>query len=628
MFWQHEDANGSAALDPDRLAAFLAAHPPFDAIDPALRSALARAARPRPLATGELALVEDGVPAQGLWLILTGSIDLVHDGEVIVVLEPGECFGHPSLLTGMAPAYTVRAREPSSCAVFRAAESRAALGTEAGAAFVASSLRRRLVRQGYAVHGLLDVGTTPVSAILRPATWCAPEDRVGALAARLGVDGVTALLVGLSDGRVGLITDVEIRAAFAREPAGRLDARCAAEIARVPVPTVPVGQLAVEATVDLLAAGSEHAAVLDGTAICGLLSAVDLLGLDTRSPIALRHTVLGAPDRDTLLRAVSHLPRLFALLHRAGVPPRDLGRVLSLQHDAVVSRLIDFSIWQWGPAPLPWAWLDLGSSARREFTLASDQDNALAYATPEPGSESDVDAYFAQLGGDVNDGLAACGFGVDHNGVLAGDRRWRMSKADWIRTFDDCLTQPDESHLIRASVGFDFRPAAGGLAITAELTARIRAAREHPEFMGLIARSALGNPVALSFRGALAVEKSGEHAGRLDLKRGAILPLVNLVRFHALACGVTISPTVDRIDAVAASGGVPAETAAALKEAFAVITRLRFAHHAAAIEAGRAADNMLEPGALSPIARTELREALAAIKRAQKPLGAWAPVSR
>ena len=48
--------------------------------------------------------------------------------------------------------------------------------------------------------------------------------------------------------------------------------------------------------------------------------------------------------------------------------------------------------------------------------------------------------------------------------MLAGDRRWRMSKAAWLRTFDECLTEPDESHLVRATVAFDFRPAAGGLA--------------------------------------------------------------------------------------------------------------------------------------------------------------------
>jgi CBS domain-containing protein len=378
-------------------------------------------------------------------------------------------------------------------------------------------------------------------------------------------------------------------------------------------------QLAIEATVDMLAAGVEHMAVLDGGRVCGVVSAADLLGLDAHSPIGLRHTILGAADVDVLVQAVSHLPQLFLTLSRAGVPSRDLGRVLSLAHDAVVARLIDFSIWTHGPAPLPWAWLDMGSAARREFTLASDQDNAMAYARAAPGAAltpEAADAYFERLGRDVNAGLERCGIGLDNNGVMAGNRRWRMTKTDWLRTFDECLLEPDESHLVRATVAFDFRPAAGGLAVAADLTARIRAARDHPQFMRLMARAASGFPVPLGFRGQL----SADDGGHLDIKRGAIIPVVNLVRYHALSAGVTISPTLDRIEAVAMAGGLEEDEAAALREAFEVITRLRFAHHAELIATGRPADNRIDPGALTPIARTDLREALHTVRRAQKRL--------
>ena len=119
------------------------------------------------------------------------------------------------------------------------------------------------------------------------------------------------------------------------------------------------------------------------------------------------------------------------------------------------------------------------------------------------GEEATVDAYFERLGTEVNEGLAHCGIGVDDNGVLAGKRLWRMSKARWLRTFDECFEVPDESHLVRATVAFDFRTAAGGLAVTAELSERIRAARTHAQFMRLIARSASGYPVALGRRGQL-----------------------------------------------------------------------------------------------------------------------------
>jgi signal-transduction protein with cAMP-binding, CBS, and nucleotidyltransferase domain len=95
------------------------------------------------------------------------------------------------------------------------------------------------------------------------------------------------------------------------------------------------------------------------------------------------------------------------------------------------------------------------------------------------------------------------------------------------------------------------------------------------------------------------------------------------VRFYALAAGVTISPTFDRIEAVAAVGGFPRETADALSEAFTVITRLRFDHHAEQIAAGVAADNLIDPDALAPIARSELREALQSVRRGQKQASVW-----
>jgi len=607
----------------EHLDTFLSRYSPFDALDPGELRTLAAGAVEHAYDRGESVLVEDGLPTQGLWVILTGSMDIVHDGEPIQVLEPGECFGHPSLLTGMAPAFTVRAREPSTCALFGAEAGRRILGTEAGAAYVANSMRKRLTIAGHTVHGLPDVGTTPVSLIMSRAEFCEPDEPLRAAAARLGQDGVSGLLVRLDGGALGILSDASVRAAVAVEGVP-LDSPAAAAV-RSPVATVPPTQLAIEATVEMLAAGSEHLAVLDGERVCGIVSATDLLGLDTRSPIAVRHMLLGAPDEDTLVRAAEEIPKLFLLLTRAGVLPRDLMRVLSLQHDTVVARLIDFSIRQRGPAPIAWAWLDLGSAARREFTLASDQDNALAYASVEPGLAGEVDAYFERMGADVNDGLVRCGIGLDNNGVLARNRQWRMSRDDWLRTFDDCLREPDESHLIRATVSFDFRPTAGGLAVAAELTARIRAARQHAPFMRLMARTATGYPVALGFRGQLATGHDGDPPGKLDLKRGAIIPLVNLVRFHALAAGVTISPTIDRIEAVASVGLLDRATADALREAFVIVNGIRFEHHAAQVGAGVTPDNLVDPEELAPIARTDLREALHVVRRAQKRVGAWSP---
>src|ERR1700735_5345048 len=191
----------------EQLDTFLARNTPFDALDPDELRALAAGAQEHSYDTGQAVLVEDGQPTLGLWVILTGSMDVVHDGEAIQVLEPGECFGHPSLLTGMAPAFTVRAREPSTCALFGAAAGRRVFATEAGGPSIAQTMRKRLTGTAQTVHGLHEVGTTPVSAIMRPATFCEPDAPVREAVDRLGKGGVTALLMRLDGGELGIVTD-------------------------------------------------------------------------------------------------------------------------------------------------------------------------------------------------------------------------------------------------------------------------------------------------------------------------------------------------------------------------------------------------------------------------------------
>src|SRR2546421_508391 len=84
------------------------------------------------------------------------------------------------------------------------------------------------------------------------------------------------------------------------------------------------------------------------------------------------------------------------------------------------------------PTPVAWSWLALGSVARRELTLASDQDNALALAN---GGGKPADDFFADVAEAVNAGLARCGFGADRAEVLARSHAWRMEADQWRATF-------------------------------------------------------------------------------------------------------------------------------------------------------------------------------------------------
>ncbi|HWT23944.1 MAG TPA: cyclic nucleotide-binding domain-containing protein, partial [Solirubrobacteraceae bacterium] len=82
---------------------------------PAELAAAAAASSVRAYPEGTAILVEDARPAKHLYVIRSGSVELLHGDQAIDVLEPGESFGVASVLTALAPAFTVRARDATVC---------------------------------------------------------------------------------------------------------------------------------------------------------------------------------------------------------------------------------------------------------------------------------------------------------------------------------------------------------------------------------------------------------------------------------------------------------------------------------------------------------------------------------
>ncbi len=619
MTRQPDEDKGSPEISDADLSGFLSRCPPFDALEAGELARTIDASRTQRFEAGVDVLVEDGPPSQFLYVPVEGSAELLHEDEVIEVLEPGEPFGHMSLLTGLAPGFTVRARGDLTCLLVPEAEARAVLGRPAGAGFVASSLRRWLVRTGHVVHGLTEIGTAHVRELVsQPPLFCEPSTSIRHAAELMTGGGRSAALVRTA--QLLIVTDALIRS---RVVAGPISAEN--PVVRIAEPAVVVEptRLVFDTIVEMLARDVEHVVVADGPEILGVVSATDLLGVQRRSPFALRHGILHAADEDDLVAAAAGLRRLFLSLHDAGVSPSDVGRVLTLQYEALTQRLLELAVRRHGEPPVPYAWLLLGSAARRELTLGSDQENALAYAG---GSDGAIDALFASIAEDVCSGLVRCGFPADANSVLASQELWRMPQDEWERTLGSCFTSPDRSRLIRATVAFDFRQVAGALDVTPGFVAILRTADEHPDFVRRLARTATDFKPPLGFRGAFTTKRDDKTApGTIDVKRGGMLPVVNLARFHAIASRVTISATLDRLVAVEELKRVPREEAVGLREAFETTWRIRLAHHARQLAAGHEPDNLIHPDALGPLEREELREAFRVVAAAQKRLQVYKP---
>jgi len=589
------------------VTAFLARTPPFTGLTHETRERLAAAIEERQVAVGDEVMVEEGAPAISLYIVRDGALELVRRGRVVDVLTSGKVFGHPSLLSGEPPEFTVRAREVTSLYVVPGEEALDLLSRPEGVAFVARTLRERLVRAVHAVYDEQASRAVPVSSLLeRPALFCEPQLTIREAARRMSEEGVTYALIDTRAG-LGIVTNTDLRD---KVLAGDVSAEAqVGSIATTPVKTVRAETLAPEASIEMLASGVQHLPVVDARGrVQGVISTGTLMALDELTPFALQRQISRAGDEDDVVAAAALLPRVFLTLLDGHLDAIAVSRVLALQTDALTTRLIDLWTARHGPPPVAFAWLALGSVARGEPALSSDQDNALAYADTDDPEVSD---YFARLTADVNAGLARCGFELDYSGVNAENPAWRLSQSQWLQAFRNCFTSPDHSHLIRASIVFDFRQVVGTLDIVTPLRYLMRKAGRRHGFLAAMSSTVteVASPL-VGFRRRL--------RGPIDVKKAGLLPIVNMARFQALANGVSVTGTLDRLAALETLQALDRELADSLRRAFTRVTHLRLLHQGEAVRAGRRPNDAVDTTELDPLTHAELQEALRLIDSAQQ----------
>jgi CBS domain-containing protein len=600
------------AADPARVAdrvRFFSRVPPFKALPEDELERVAASLRERAVSEGETILVEGGPPGEELYVVRLGAFELVHKDAYVAVVTAGEIIGHPTLLSGLAPEFTVRAREDSLLYCIPRDEAVSLLSRPAGLQWMATNLRERLLQAAGTMRATPDVRTLPVTSVTRSKPlFCDPETTAQRAAEIMIAEKRSAILVRGAGGRgiQGIVTDVDLRD---KVVVGHVSRHApVTEIMSAPVHTIGAGVLAPEASIAMMTAGVNHMPVLDDEGeVVGILSASSLMSLEARSPFALRREIMAARSGEELIAAAADIPTLFLDLMTAHLDAPSVTRVLTVLHDAITSRLLELVIDRLGEPPVPFAWLAFGSAARSELTLASDQDNGLAFDDTDDPAVAD---YFRVLARDVNTGLARCGLPADPHGVLASNRGWRMPLSQWRATFEDCLEGKDLDRMARASVSFDYRQVAGELYVDKVLTDVIRRAPERRRFLeGLIQLGTRVRP-PLGFRGKL--------EGTIDIKKNGLVPIQNYARYYAFASSITLASTLERLAAIVEVGGDDVIPERGLREAFISMQHLQLRHHANRLRHGLPIDNVIETWTLPPLTRASLQEALREIVSAQK----------
>ena len=166
---------------------------------------------------------------------------------------------------------------------------------------------------------------------------------------------------------------------------------------------------------------------------------------------------------------------------------------------------------------------------------------------------------------------------------MAMNPQWRMTVTQWERTFANWSGAPEPDALLNAQIFFDFRVIAGSNELGQEVHDSAvhhgsNARRMHAHLASLAARR---EPPLTFFKG-LVVERSGEYANTLDVKKGGTAGIVQMARLYALSAGHTVVETRERLRQASGNTVSPAGSQNLL-DAFDYLRSITLKHQASQI---------------------------------------------
>ncbi|MGF1757020.1 DUF294 nucleotidyltransferase-like domain-containing protein [Photobacterium sagamiensis] len=561
-----------------------------------------------------------------LFLIRSGVVEIYRrKGELYNRIDEGDIFGQMGLLMNNRVRMPAKALEDTLVYCIPEETFHSLYEEfESFADFVDVEDNARL-RHAVSTHtDANDLTTSKVRTLLTREAVIIPQTETIQVAAQtMAEEGVSALLLSDPDSSddddgkddmIGIITDRDL---CTRVLAAGIDLSSpVSEVMSTELISLDYNAYVFEAMLTMLRCNVHHLPVLRNKHPIGIIGLTDIVRYESQNSLLLVSTIFQQQSVEELQILSVQVKDCFVRMVNEDANSHMVGSAMAVIGRSFKQRLLELAEEALGPPPIPYCFLALGSMARDEQLIVTDQDNALildnAYDELHHG------AYFSKLATFVCDGLAACGYSYCEGKVMATNPEWRKTRHDWEICFADWIDNPKPQALLNSSIFFDLDGVWGRVKWAEQLNIfiRLRAQRSN-RFLACLARNALNRTPPLGFFKDFVMEKDGRHNNSINLKRRGTAPLADLIRVHALAVGSRSQNSFERLDDIIESNILPTGKGQDLRDAMEFISMVRIRHQALDIEAGTEPDNSIEPENMSDFERRNLKDAFQILSNAQ-----------
>ncbi|EJG1726776.1 TPA: DUF294 nucleotidyltransferase-like domain-containing protein [Vibrio parahaemolyticus] len=604
---------------------FISQHPPFDELPEEQLKKIAIHAEVAYFRQGT-DILKFGDTIRDLYMMRSGAVEIYRrKGELYNRIDAGGLFGQMGLLMNNRVRMPAKAIEDTLvycipenifnelCDEFEnfadfmeledSARLRNAISSRSDGNDLTTAKARKILTR--------DPVTLEATASIQEAASLMAEENVTAL---LIVRPTEELTEEDDDQLLGILTDRDL---CIRVLAQGIDTNISvSEVMSYDVVSLDYNAYVFEAMLTMLRYNVHHLPILKDKKPIGIIGMTDIVRYESQNSLLLVSSIFQQTSVEDLKQVSLQVKDCFVRMVNEDANAHMIGRAMSVIGSSFKQRLAELAEQELGPAPIPYCLVAMGSMARDEQLIVTDQDNALILDDcydPDKHGE-----YFAQFAKFVCDGLAACGYTYCTGDIMATNPEWRKTKSQWEECFGDWIDHPTPERLLNSNIFFDLLGIHGRVKWAEQLSSFIvRRAKKNNRFLACMAYNAIRRTPPLGFFKDFVMEKDGRHRNSINLKRRGTAPLADLIRVHALAIGSRSQNSFDRLDDINDAGILPKGRGMDLRDAMELIYMVRIRHQALDIENGDEPDNNIEPENMSDFERRNLKAAFQILSNAQ-----------
>ncbi|EJG0731667.1 cyclic nucleotide-binding/CBS domain-containing protein [Vibrio parahaemolyticus] len=604
---------------------FISQHPPFDELPEEQLKKIAIQAEVAYFRQGT-DILKFGDTIRDLYMVRSGAVEIYRrKGELYNRIDAGGLFGQMGLLMNNRVRMPAKAIEDTLvycipenifnelCDEFEnfadfmeledSARLRNAISSRSDGNDLTTAKARKILTR--------DPVTLEATASIQEAASLMAEENVTAL---LIVRPTEELTEEDDDQLLGILTDRDL---CIRVLAQGIDTNISvSEVMSYDVVSLDYNAYVFEAMLTMLRYNVHHLPILKDKKPIGIIGMTDIVRYESQNSLLLVSSIFQQTSVEDLKQVSLQVKDCFVRMVNEDANAHMIGRAMSVIGSSFKQRLAELAEQELGPAPIPYCLVAMGSMARDEQLIVTDQDNALILDDSyDPDKHGE---YFAQLAKFVCDGLAACGYTYCTGDIMATNPEWRKTKSQWEECFGDWIDHPTPERLLNSNIFFDLLGIHGRVKWAEQLSSFIvRRAKKNNRFLACMAYNAIRRTPPLGFFKDFVMEKDGRHRNSINLKRRGTAPLADLIRVHALAIGSRSQNSFDRLDDINDAGILPKGRGMDLRDAMELIYMVRIRHQALDIENGDEPDNNIEPENMSDFERRNLKAAFQILSNAQ-----------